>query len=86
MDNSSKPSRCPKCEGSKFEKTATNLDDESPGYLFVRCASCQTVVGVVETYNVARRINLLIHALGKQDEVSKLNKVDKLDEDHGSSL
>jgi hypothetical protein len=46
-------SRCIKCGGSKFEIVhANNLEGTTRAVLFVQCADCGSVVGVLDFLNV----------------------------------
>lgn len=44
-------SKCPKCEGTRFESVIETPDNSNFKMQFVRCWSCKTVVGVHEFYN-----------------------------------
>lgn len=56
MDNSSK---CPKCENSNFEVVNELPVNSNYELIFVRCASCHTVVGAVDYYNIGSLIKKL---------------------------
>lgn len=56
------PSRCAKCEAESFEAVRADLKGTRFGYMFVQCARCGTVVGVMDAYNVP---NLLFNAAKK---------------------
>jgi hypothetical protein len=67
MDNSSKPSRCPVCEGSKFELAPSSIaveDKINNSYNLVRCSACQTVVGAVDSYGLSSIMLKIAHHLG----------------------
>ena len=56
MDNSSK---CPKCEKTNFEVVNELPVNSNYELIFVRCADCHSVVGVIDYYNVGTLIKKL---------------------------
>ena len=43
-------SKCPRCEGTRFEMKEANVKDSRFKLTFVQCAACGTVVGVMDYY------------------------------------
>ena len=46
-------SRCVKCDGSHFEVVHANLEGSTRPILFVQCADCGAVVGVLDFLNIS---------------------------------
>lgn len=61
--NEKKPSRCPKCETTEFEVVNETPVNSNYELIFVRCTQCQTVVGVIDYYNVGTLIKKLAQKL-----------------------
>lgn len=57
-------SSCPKCSNHSFEMKENTPKDSAFKLLFVQCASCGTVVGVQEYFNVSSLIYKLAKKLG----------------------
>ena len=58
-------SQCPKCESTSFECVeAINVENLGHEHNFIQCASCGTVVGVLEKYNFGEKLQELMHKLG----------------------
>ena len=55
-------SKCPKCESTSFETAVESPKKSNFKLIFIRCASCGTVVGVTDYYN----IGVLIHSFAKK--------------------
>lgn len=55
-------SKCPKCEGNRFESVIEIPDNSNFKLQFIRCWSCKTVVGTQEYYN----IGTLLYKLAKK--------------------
>ena len=50
-------SKCPRCEGTRFEMKEANVKDSRFKLTFVQCAACGTVVGVMDYYNMQNVIS-----------------------------
>ena len=57
-------SECPKCDSSHFEVAQETIKGTNFYLSFIRCASCGTVVGVMDFYNIGAIIHDLAKALG----------------------
>ena len=57
-------SRCPKCESSRFELKEAALQGAAYKHMFTQCASCGTVVGVTDYYNVPSLLDMIAKKLG----------------------
>lgn len=55
-------STCPKCGGHSFEIVENTPKNSLYKYLFIQCASCGSVVGVQDYYN----IGTLLHRLAEK--------------------
>lgn len=55
-------SKCPKCENTRFELAEESPTGSNYKLQFVRCASCKTVIGVLEYYSTS----VLIRKLAKK--------------------
>jgi hypothetical protein len=45
-------SKCGKCDGTTFEMTRNSVHGSDYKIMFVQCATCGTVVGITDYYNV----------------------------------
>ena len=54
-----KQSKCPKCTNAEFEVVNETPVNSNYELIFVRCANCQTVVGVIDFYNVGALVKKL---------------------------
>ena len=54
-----KPSKCPKCENTEFEVVNETPVNSNFALIFIRCANCHTVVGVIDYYNVGTLVKKL---------------------------
>ena len=57
-------SKCPKCEKSHFETVVESPQNSNYKLQFVRCWHCQTVVGVLDYYNISTLLKVLAKRLG----------------------
>lgn len=58
-------SKCPKCEASNFETVVESPKNSNFKVQFIRCASCRTVVGAMDYFNIGKLIHVLAEKLGK---------------------
>ncbi len=58
-----KPSKCPKCENTKFEVVNETPVNSNYELIFVRCTSCHSVVGTIDFYNIGSLIKKLADKL-----------------------
>lgn len=56
-------SKCPRCEGTRFEMKEANVKDSRFKLTFAQCAACGTVVGVMDYYNIGNAIHKLADGL-----------------------
>jgi uncharacterized Zn finger protein len=56
-------SKCPKCEKSGFEVVNEVPVNSNYPLIFVRCANCGSVIGVLDYYNVGELIKKLAEKL-----------------------
>jgi len=56
-------SKCPKCNHTKFELKAHRLGTGGYSYNLVQCASCGTVVGVVDDRNIPHMLGMILKHL-----------------------
>lgn len=49
-------SKCPKCDSTFFENVSETPKDSNHKLQFVRCSSCKTVVGVLDSHNISTLI------------------------------
>jgi len=56
-------SSCPKCAGHIFEAKPAEPKNSNYQLMFVQCASCGAVVGVLEANNVGQQIGLQNEAI-----------------------
>lgn len=56
-------SKCPKCDGWKFEVATESLKDSNYKLNFVRCSTCGCVVGVMDLYDIGYLVNKLAQKL-----------------------
>ncbi|NJO70192.1 MAG: hypothetical protein HC830_13730 [Bacteroidetes bacterium] len=52
-------SKCPKCENTAFEVINETPVNSNYELIFVRCVHCQTLVGVIDYYNVGALVKKL---------------------------
>jgi len=57
-------SSCPRCEGSAFESKPAQPAGSRFKVRFIQCASCGTVVGVLEYFDVGTMVQMLGEKLG----------------------
>jgi uncharacterized Zn finger protein len=57
------PSKCPKCGNTEFEAVNEKPVNSNYEVIFLRCNMCQTVVGVIDFYNVGALIKKLAQKL-----------------------
>ena len=57
-------SRCSKCENSSFELKEAAPRGSLYKFMFIQCASCGTVVGVADYYNVPALLGKIAKRLG----------------------
>lgn len=57
-------SKCPKCEGTRFEIQIVSPTHSNYKLTFVQCASCGTVVGVLDFFNIGSLLQNLAKKLG----------------------
>ena len=60
MNNKSK---CPKCGNTEFEAVNESPVNSNFELIFIRCANCHSVVGVVDFYNVGALLKKLAKKL-----------------------
>jgi len=56
-------SKCPKCDSSTFESVIETPKNSNFKLNFIRCASCKTVVGVLDFYNIGALIRSFANKL-----------------------
>lgn len=57
------PSKCAVCAASNFETVLESPKNSNFKLQFIRCASCRSVVGVADYYNIGRLIHVLAEKL-----------------------
>ena len=57
-------STCMKCGGVEFEMVENEPRDSNWKYMFVQCAACGGVVGVVDYFNIGDLVKKLAERLG----------------------
>jgi predicted nucleic-acid-binding Zn-ribbon protein len=57
-------SKCPKCENSSFEMVEQTPKGSAFKLMFVQCALCNTVVGVMDYYNIGSVLRELARKIG----------------------
>lgn len=57
-------SKCPVCQKTSFETVENTPRNSKYIVMFVQCASCGSVVGVLESYNIGNLIYKLADKLG----------------------
>lgn len=60
-------SKCPKCGNSFFKVEENSPQDSNYKFIFVQCSSCNSVVGVMEYFNVGEKISNLEKKINKID-------------------
>lgn len=56
-------SKCPKCDNTEFEVVNDTPKNSNYELMFVRCANCHVVVGVLDFYNVGSLVKKLANQL-----------------------
>ena len=56
-------SKCPRCDSTFFEAKEANVSGSDWRYMFIQCASCGSVVGVQDIFNVPNMISQLARGL-----------------------
>lgn len=62
-------SKCPRCQKSYFETVVQSPKNSNYKLIFVQCQSCQSVVGVLDYYNIgtlAKDIEKKVDSLSSQ--------------------
>lgn len=57
-------SKCPSCSSTSFETAIETPKESRFKLLFIRCASCGAVVGVLDYYNIGSMLQQLAKKLG----------------------
>ena len=57
--------KCPKCQSVGFESYAENVTWAKYYITFIRCSSCKTAVGVMESENISAMLRDLAAKLGR---------------------
>ena len=57
--------KCPKCQSVGFESYAESVAGAKYYITFIRCSTCKTAVGVMETENISAMLRDLAVKLGK---------------------
>ena len=57
-------SRCAKCESRRFEMKEAEPETSKYKVMFIQCASCGAVVGVVDYYNVPSLLGKIGRKMG----------------------
>ncbi len=68
-------SRCPKCNSHEFETVVNTPRGAKFKFLFVQCADCGSVLGVLDALNIADTLITLNNAMeGIQAEILAIHR------------
>ena len=57
-------SKCPRCDSTSFEMVEHTPSGSSFKLMFIQCAFCKSVVGVMDYYNIGSRLLELAKKMG----------------------
>jgi uncharacterized Zn finger protein len=57
-------SKCPKCDGKNFEMVEETPKGSAFRLMFIRCAECGAVVGVMDYFNIGDLMRKVLNKLG----------------------
>ena len=66
-------SKCPKCENPYFEVKENIPNSSNYKLMFVQCAKCGSVAGVLDYYNIGTLVKELEKKIGRNYDLDALN-------------